>query len=127
MFRNPYADGIIVLVILLLFFGPKRLPTLGRSLGTGLREFKTSITGESSGELDDEHFEISKTSAQPAQIAQPVAPAAAAPVAQPAVAPAPQPVAQPAPDQAAQPAPVAQPAPAEAAPAPAGTPADPAV
>ena len=45
MFRNPYADGLIVLVIVLLFFGPKRLPTLGRSLGQGLREFKDSITG----------------------------------------------------------------------------------
>lgn len=45
MFRNPYADGLIVLVIVLLFFGPKRLPSLGRSLGQGLREFKDSITG----------------------------------------------------------------------------------
>jgi sec-independent protein translocase protein TatA len=53
MFRNPYADGLIVVVILLLFFGPKRLPTLGRSLGQGLREFKQSITGESSDESED--------------------------------------------------------------------------
>jgi sec-independent protein translocase protein TatA len=63
MFRNPYADGLIVLVILLLFFGPKRLPLLGRSLGQGLREFKQSITGESSGDLDDERPEIPKSSA----------------------------------------------------------------
>ncbi len=47
MFRNPYADGLIVLVIVLLFFGPKRLPVLGRSLGQGMREFKDSITGDS--------------------------------------------------------------------------------
>lgn len=47
MFRNPYADGLVVLLIVLLIFGPKRLPTLGRSLGQGLREFKDSITGES--------------------------------------------------------------------------------
>ncbi len=40
MFRNPYADGLIVVVIVLLFFGPKRLPQLGQSLGQGLREFK---------------------------------------------------------------------------------------
>lgn len=53
MFRNPYADGLIVLVILLLFFGPKRLPTLGRSLGQGLREFKQSITGQSTEETED--------------------------------------------------------------------------
>jgi sec-independent protein translocase protein TatA len=36
---------IIVLVIALLVFGPKKLPDLGRSLGTGMREFKDSITG----------------------------------------------------------------------------------
>jgi sec-independent protein translocase protein TatA len=33
----------IVLVIALLVFGPKRLPELGKSLGTGMREFKESI------------------------------------------------------------------------------------
>ena len=36
----------IVLVIVLLIFGPKRLPGLGRQLGTGMREFKESITGK---------------------------------------------------------------------------------
>ncbi len=29
----------------LLLFGPKRLPDIGRSLGTGIREFKSSVTG----------------------------------------------------------------------------------
>ena len=38
---------IIVLVIVLVVFGPKRLPGLGRQLGSGMREFKDSITGES--------------------------------------------------------------------------------
>jgi sec-independent protein translocase protein TatA len=37
---------IIVLVVVLLIFGPKRLPGLGRSLGTGMREFKDSVTGK---------------------------------------------------------------------------------
>ena len=37
---------IIVLVIVLLIFGPKRLPGLGRSLGSGMREFKDSVTGK---------------------------------------------------------------------------------
>jgi sec-independent protein translocase protein TatA len=37
----------IVLVIALIVFGPKRLPELGKSLGTGMREFKDSITGKS--------------------------------------------------------------------------------
>jgi sec-independent protein translocase protein TatA len=37
---------IIVLVIVLLIFGPKRLPGLGKQLGTGMREFKESISGK---------------------------------------------------------------------------------
>lgn len=37
---------IIVLVILLLVFGAKRLPELGRNLGSGAREFKDGITGK---------------------------------------------------------------------------------
>ena len=37
---------IIVLVIVLLIFGPKRLPDLGRSLGRGMREFNDSVTGK---------------------------------------------------------------------------------
>jgi len=52
MFRNPYADGLILLLIVLLFLGPKRLPSLGKSLGHGMREFKDGITGKSS--MDDE-------------------------------------------------------------------------
>ena len=43
---------IIVLVIALLIFGPKRLPGLGRQLGTGMREFKESITGKDRAEED---------------------------------------------------------------------------
>jgi len=36
---------VILLAVLLLFFGPKRLPEMGRSLGRGVREFKDSISG----------------------------------------------------------------------------------
>jgi sec-independent protein translocase protein TatA len=36
---------IVVLVIALVVLGPKRLPDAGRSLGRGMREFKTSLTG----------------------------------------------------------------------------------
>ena len=46
----PFGIGatelIIVLVIVLIIFGPKRLPSLGRSLGGGLREFKDSVSGK---------------------------------------------------------------------------------
>jgi TatA/E family protein of Tat protein translocase len=41
---------IIVLVIVLIIFGPKRLPDLGRSLGRGMREFKDSVTGKDKDE-----------------------------------------------------------------------------
>ena len=37
---------IILLVIVLVIFGPKRLPELGRGLGKGMREFKDSVTGK---------------------------------------------------------------------------------
>jgi sec-independent protein translocase protein TatA len=51
---GPLEIGI-VLVIVLLIFGPKRLPGLGKSLGTGMREFKDSITSKDSDtERDDD-------------------------------------------------------------------------
>jgi sec-independent protein translocase protein TatA len=49
---NPLHIAIL-LVVLLLVFGAKRLPEMGRSLGAGLRGFKESVTGEgSSSQLD---------------------------------------------------------------------------
>jgi sec-independent protein translocase protein TatA len=45
---------IIVLVIVLLIFGPKRLPGLGKQLGSGMREFKESISGKDRDDDDDE-------------------------------------------------------------------------
>jgi len=45
---------IIVLVVVLMIFGPKRLPQLGRSLGGGMREFKDSITGKNKDDEPDE-------------------------------------------------------------------------
>jgi sec-independent protein translocase protein TatA len=44
----------IVLVIVLLIFGPKRLPGLGKQLGTGMREFKESITSKDKDNDDDD-------------------------------------------------------------------------
>jgi sec-independent protein translocase protein TatA len=48
------TELIIVLVIVLVIFGPKRLPGLGRSLGSGMREFKDSLTGKSKDEERDQ-------------------------------------------------------------------------
>ena len=42
---NPLHIAFLV-VILLLVFGARRLPEIGRSLGSGMREFKQSVTGE---------------------------------------------------------------------------------
>jgi sec-independent protein translocase protein TatA len=41
---NPLHIAVLVLVLLLVF-GAKRVPALGRSLGTGMREFREGITG----------------------------------------------------------------------------------
>jgi len=45
---------IVLLIVLLLIFGPKRLPEMGRSLGKGMREFKDSISGKGHDDDDDE-------------------------------------------------------------------------
>jgi sec-independent protein translocase protein TatA len=44
---------IVVLVIALIIFGPKKLPDLGRSIGSGMREFKNSVTGGGDDERDE--------------------------------------------------------------------------
>jgi sec-independent protein translocase protein TatA len=43
----------VLLVVLLLIFGPKRLPATGRALGHGMREFKEAITGHQSRSADE--------------------------------------------------------------------------
>ena len=40
-----WPEILIILVVLLLLFGAKRLPEMGRSLGKGMREFKDAVTG----------------------------------------------------------------------------------
>ncbi|MCZ7589375.1 MAG: twin-arginine translocase TatA/TatE family subunit [Gaiella sp.] len=55
----PFGIGIwellILLLVLLLVFGPKRLPEMGRQLGKGMREFKDSVSGkvDDDDEVDD--------------------------------------------------------------------------
>jgi sec-independent protein translocase protein TatA len=44
----------IVLIIVLIIFGPKRLPELGQSMGRGIREFKGSLTGDKDKEDSEE-------------------------------------------------------------------------
>jgi sec-independent protein translocase protein TatA len=64
------VEIIIVLVIVLLIFGPKRLPDLGRSLGRGMREFKDSVTGnDDDKQLEERHAEQAAPVAPPAPVA----------------------------------------------------------
>ena len=44
-FGISLPELIILLLVLLLVFGAKRLPEMGRSLGKGMREFKDSVSG----------------------------------------------------------------------------------
>jgi sec-independent protein translocase protein TatA len=70
---NPLHIAFL-LVILLLVFGAKRLPELGRSLGTGMRSFKDSISGES--QAGDHAGQLAGTAAEPVSpvsAAEPVA------------------------------------------------------
>jgi sec-independent protein translocase protein TatA len=58
MFRNPTTDILIVLFIVLIIFGPKRIPLLGKELGRGLREFKDAITTSSKDAEDEDRAEL---------------------------------------------------------------------
>jgi sec-independent protein translocase protein TatA len=107
-FDNPLHIAFL-LIVLLLVFGARRLPEIGRSVGSGMREFKDSISGQTP---------MLTQGTQPQAPAQPVA---AQPVAQPVAAQpiAAQPVAAQAPAPAQAPVAVAaQPAPAPAEPTP---------
>jgi sec-independent protein translocase protein TatA len=79
---NPLHIAFLV-VILLLVFGAKRLPEIGRSLGSGMREFKTSVTGEATH--SQQTLPPADAQQQPASPAQPPAaqPAPPSPVAEP--------------------------------------------
>jgi sec-independent protein translocase protein TatA len=62
---GPLEIGIVLLIVLIIW-GPKRLPELGKSLGQGMRGFKDSVTGKDSEE--PERIEAGKVDASgPAQ------------------------------------------------------------
>jgi sec-independent protein translocase protein TatA len=64
---------IVILVIVLIVFGPKRLPDLGRSLGRGMREFKDSVTGKDKDELPESSADTTPeptTTTEPAPVAE---------------------------------------------------------
>ena len=58
----------VVLVIVLIIFGPKRLPELGQSMGRGIREFKNSISGDKDKDSHEEkRRELQASESQPTQ------------------------------------------------------------
>jgi sec-independent protein translocase protein TatA len=67
-----WTGAVVIILVLLIIFGPKRLPEMGRSLGRGMREFKDSLT---SNERDEE--------LEQPQLSQPTPAAPAPPDAQP--------------------------------------------
>ena len=66
----------IVLIIVLIIFGPKRLPELGRSMGRGIREFKGSLSGDGDDKDDADskraELEASQSGDPKQQKAEPV-------------------------------------------------------
>jgi sec-independent protein translocase protein TatA len=84
---NPIHIAFL-LILLLLVFGAKRLPEMGKSLGAGMRGFKDSLSGE------EMHASPATHQHQPATTAlgPPTAPPEVAPVATPAVVPVAAPV-----------------------------------
>jgi sec-independent protein translocase protein TatA len=59
----------VVLIIVLIIFGPKRLPELGQSMGRGIREFKNSISGDKDKDDAEENRRELETSESARQTA----------------------------------------------------------
>jgi sec-independent protein translocase protein TatA len=55
---------LLLLLVLLLVFGPKRLPEMGRSMGRGMREFKDSLTGKDKDEDEEQAAIVSATAVE---------------------------------------------------------------
>ncbi len=55
---------VVVLIIVLVIFGPKRLPEMGRSLGRGIREFKGSLTKDH----EDEPHRVEESSTEKSKV-----------------------------------------------------------
>jgi sec-independent protein translocase protein TatA len=58
-----WTGAVVIILVLLLVFGPKRLPEMGRSLGRGMREFKDSISGNDHDEPESEQTQLPQPTA----------------------------------------------------------------
>ena len=79
-----FPELLLLGLVALLLFGPKRLPEMGRGLGHGLREFKDSVSGDNKSEhhLDASKFKIPSEST-PEPVSRPIDPVAESPLAEP--------------------------------------------
>jgi sec-independent protein translocase protein TatA len=59
------TELLIILAIILLVFGAKRLPEIGSSLGRGIRTFKSAVTGEEEKEEPSETASVTKRVDEP--------------------------------------------------------------
>jgi sec-independent protein translocase protein TatA len=79
----PFGIGpleiVILLLVALLVFGPKRLPEMGRSLGRGMREFKDSISGRDEPAHTEQAAHLDRAAELPPPAAEPPLPAAEPP------------------------------------------------
>lgn len=62
MFRPEPLDLVLILVAVLLIFGPKRLPETAGAIGKAIREFRNSITGKEPEQHETEPKDASKDS-----------------------------------------------------------------
>jgi len=60
-----WQEALFVAVVILLLFGARRLPEIGKSLGAGIREFKKSVTGEGERESLEDQSEKSRENSAP--------------------------------------------------------------
>jgi sec-independent protein translocase protein TatA len=71
------TELIILLVIVLVIFGPKRLPGLGKQLGDGMRDFKQAVTSRHDADDDDDErpalTQAAATEERPTPVATPAA------------------------------------------------------
>lgn len=67
---DNWTHILFIVVVLLLVFGARRLPEIGRSLGAGMREFKESVTGENKQQQQPPALNASQPQPQQTQAAE---------------------------------------------------------
>lgn len=60
------TEILIVLIVALVIFGPKRIPELGRSVGNGIREFRGTVSGEQGALVQSEDGTLAQAESKPA-------------------------------------------------------------